>query len=253
MPLNRQIGILVFTWIVSFQSCAVTLYAPKLLGLINQEGTGKYQLLVSEAFSRMDTPKAEEIMPTNRAIQEFIKNPESCIYTMAGSISRKLGEDAIVTSYPIGAGAHHIFTLNSDSLITEMKQLQGKLVLGVLGDDSQAENNFLVSHSVRLLTVASADIAINMLRKRRADALLGILPDFAAQKDLHYSENIRFNEFHDVITCHNNANGQKIIAQVSPVLKKMHQNGEYKSFLEEFYYDFQFKPVRVYDWGFAAK
>jgi len=221
------------------QSEPVVVFAPKIVTLVEPDGSGLYQRILKEASRRARITFEERSFPTNRALSELKENTGSCIYSMTPQASDLLGADNIVTSYPLGVAHLHVFSRKDTPAITSWKELRGKSIGGTLG--FEAYYTSLIDRGFSISYVGNEKQLTLMLEKGRFDVMLGFLPDHFPNLDrLNYSPDFVLLQIFDFITCNNSAQGRMFVEKISPALKQMKDDGTLKALLGGYYLEFSY-------------
>ncbi len=218
---------------------ATDLLAPGIIGLVEEGGTGKYQLVMREAAKRANLTVTERYYPQKRALKIFFFKDYPCIYAYTDLAVEKLGKEQVVASFPIGVFKQYIFTQKGKSVFTSISQLKGKSVGGVLGDDMQPWYPNFTKAGIHLELVASTEQNIKKLHSGRLDAMVSFLPDIVEYVDqLSFAPDHPLLISYDRITCRNTPEGRQFIEKISPVLQEMKHDGTMKKILGTFYLEY---------------
>ncbi len=211
------------------------LIAPAFTGLISEDGTGTYQIIMKEAASRAGVSFTEKVFPQKRALSTFYKNENSCIYSFTEPASETMGKDRVVVSTPLSVFKMYIFTGKGKPALTSVKQLKGR-VAGVLGYEVWYDKTNIKESGIDLDMASSDDEALGLLRRDRIQAIISFLPDMNSHLGkLSFSPEHPLFVSYDGITCHNNETGRRFIRAVSPVLREMDEDGTMKKILGDSY------------------
>ncbi len=222
---------------IAYSVSAIDLLAPAIIGLVEEDGTGKYQLLMREAAKRANLKFTEHHYPQRRALKLFLlKGSSCCIYAYTDLAVEKLGKENVVASFPIGIFKQYIFTKKGTTVLTSIDQLKGKSVGGVLGDDLQPWYPNFTKAGVHLNLVISTEQNLKMLHQGRIDAMISFLPDIAEYVgQLDFAPDNSLLTSYDRITCHNTPEGRQFVEKISSALQEMKHDGTMKKILETFY------------------
>jgi len=213
--------------------------APLINGLISQDGTGAYQLLLKEAALRSNIKIVEKIYPQKRAISNFFNKKQSCIYAYTDIAEQKMGKQNIKASFPLSVFKQYIFTKKGTKPFTEISQLKGLTVAGTLGDEDQDWFSSFKEAQINYLLLSHLDLNIKMLRSNRVDAVVSFLPDFSKFiSELVYAVDQPLFTAFDRITCHNSLESAIFIQKISASLKVMKLDGTTKRILGNMYLEF---------------
>jgi ABC-type amino acid transport substrate-binding protein len=215
----------------------IKLAAPYITGLIEKDGSGYYQKIVSEALSNEKLNVKQQFYPYNRALNLFKENSYDCIYSLTKVLQEELGEDRILYSFPLGAFAYYIFSPKDKPPISSSSDIVDKRIGGVIGHDNYYKD--ALDKRIELSLAYSDSKNIQLLELNRIDYLIGALPDLNAYIDeLNYVPTKPLVQSFDRITCHANDTNKQFLNTLSVQLKKMKEQGRYKEIDENFYLEF---------------
>ncbi len=215
---------------------AADLIGPDLTGLVSEDGTGVYQMIMKEVSKRSGATFTEKLYPPKRAFELFLKDEDKCIYSFTDDAVEILGKDKITTSIPLGVFKMYIFTRKGEPALTSISQLKEKKVVSVFGLDVYNKKLKIKESGIRLIMTDNNEQSFNVLKKGRAKAIIGFLPDMNPFLDkLSFSPKNPLVVAYDRITCHNNGTGKQFINSISPKLKEMKEDGTLKRILGDLY------------------
>ena len=192
----------------------VIITAPELVNLVTADGSGSYQQAFAAIFKQSGIKVDEMFFPLERAIRHFESGKSDCIYTNVDAIlgRGKVSPQNVYTSYPINIATLHLFTSKSTPLIRSLKQIEAHRlsIIGVNGYQFYYGERITSSDYEHLILVSDEKRALKMLKKRRADALVGFMPDYTRHLDeLHYDPQLKLSEIYDGLTCRRTPKGKK--------------------------------------------
>ncbi len=226
---------------------AIDIIAPGITGLIEEDGKGVYQLLIKEAAKRANIDYTEHFYPQKRALYYFFKKESPCIYAYTDIAVTKLGKDKIKASFPLGIFKQYIFTNGGTPALTSIDQLKGKRVGGIIGDGEQDWFAAFKKAKINYEFVTRIEQNINKLMAGRIDAMISFMPDVAAYEDkLSYAKHKPIFSSFDMMTCHNNSEGNQFINKISIALKEMKADGTIKAILGDLYLDYDENEIPKY-------
>lgn len=218
---------------------ATDLLAPNIVGLVEEGGTGQYQLVIREAATRANLTFTEYFYPQKRALMMFFNQDAPCIYAYTDLAVETLGREQVVASFPLGVFKQYIFTKKGTPVFTSIDQLKGKSVGGVHGDDIQPWYPKFTAVGIHLELVSSTEQNIEKLQLGRLDAMISFLPDISEYVDqLSFAQDRPLLVSSDRITCHNTPEGREFIDKISPALQTMKYDGTMKNILGVFYLEY---------------
>lgn len=225
----------------------VEIIAPLFVYIIEEDGSGVYQKVLREAARRSGISYKEKIYPIKRALKNFSKRRGLCMYGMIDPAINMVGEENLVTSFPMGVAKLYIFTKKGTPAITSLKQLKGKRVGGTIGYEDYYKD--IRKKGVRFDYVGNEKGNIKKLMAGRIDVMLGFLPDYALHlPKLSFSPNHPVAVVWDSVTCHNTEEGRRFVNQISPALKEMKNDGTLKALLGDRYMEFEYIPRFKYEY-----
>ena len=202
----------------------VRLVVPEIEGLLLSDGSGAYQKVLAAAAKRARVSYMVDVFPRSRALSQFLDGKYDGIFTYTQTARDKLGKDAILASYPVGAYRGYAFRLKGTSPVADLGDLSGKRVGGVIGFEGTYQAVRQAGAALELVTDDAANLT--KLKAGRIDALLGFLPDLFPQLDqLSYDPAAPFFESYDRLTLRNTPENRTWLERISAELKLMHADG----------------------------
>jgi hypothetical protein len=219
------------------QEKTITIAAPHITSLIEQDDSGIYQRILGEALTQNTYTIQQEYAPYKRALLSFERKHVDCVYSFTQVMKQKLGDKNIIASYPLGAFAYYIFTQANSKAITTPKQLEGLRVGAVYGHENYYRHK--LNKNITLTMVNKDSQNIQKLSLKRIDAMIGAIPDLQPYTDsLSYSTEHPLVQSFDRITCHNNVKNRGFIEEISSSLMQMKHSGRYQDISGDLFFDF---------------
>jgi ABC-type amino acid transport substrate-binding protein len=213
---------------VPLWSQSVHLVVPEIEGLLTADGTGAYQKVLAQAATRAHVLYSLDVFPRSRALSLFLDGKYDGIFTYTQTARTKLGHDAVVASYPVGAYRGYAFRLKGAPPIVDFADLTGKRVGGVVGFEGTYDA--VVHQGARLELVADDAANLAKLKAGRIDAMLAFLPDLFPQlAELSYAPAAPFFESYDRLTMRNTPTNRVWLEKLSTELQKMHADGSIRA------------------------
>jgi len=214
----------------------IHLAAPSISNLVEEDGTGYYQKILSRALERSGLHVKETFYPYKRALALFEQGRVDCIYSFTKVLFEKNGRDSVVASYPLGAFTYYLFARKSES-VPAINELSGKIIGGVLGHDAYLSS--ALGDDVELRLVNGDNINLRLLELGRIDYMAAALPDMNPYLDtITYDPGQPLLSSFDRITCHRSVKNTAFIEKLSSVLSAMKESGEYRAINPELFLDF---------------
>jgi hypothetical protein len=225
----------------------VKVSAGLFIGVIKDDHNGAYQLILKEAAKRANINIIEKVLPLKRAVNEFLAKEHLAIYGMTNAIIDEVGAGKIITSYPLGAFKLYLFTRKGELSISNLSQLRGKKIGGVIGYEAYYQK--LIKQKIPIDYVADEENQLMKLKLKRVDAVLGFFPDWSPiAKTLSYDPNFPVSIGYDYMTVWNTAKGREFVNKISPALMEMKKDGTLKKLLGNRYMDFNYQATEKYEW-----
>jgi polar amino acid transport system substrate-binding protein len=223
----------------NYKNITIEIIAPEISTLIEEDGSGIYQSLFSEAAKRSNITIIEHFYPQKRAIEAFLNKEHLYIYAYTDLAIEKLGTDNILSSYPLGIFKQYIFTEKDDEAFVSISQLKGLKVGGVLGDEFQPWYENFTKEGIALSLVRRNEQNITMLEMGRIDAFVSFLPDINEYTyKLSYSIDSPLLVSYDRITSYNTPEAKEVLQRISKTLIEMKHDGSMEKILGSFYLEY---------------
>jgi len=249
--LHRRLIALVAVYLSILSSAAhseveiksITLLAPHITNLVEENGKGIYQRLLSEALELAGQKTKEIFAPYKRALLLFEQGQGDCIYSFTKVLQNKLGKQNIVYTYPLGAFAYYIFTAKNSPAISDPQKLRGLRVGGVFGHNNYYQHT--LAKDISLIMVNKDIQNIEKLRLNRLDAIIGALPDLTHYKpELSYDASAPLVKSFDRITCRQSERNRAFVGSVSSAMRQLKHLGVYQKIYKSLYIDFNDSDTR---------
>ncbi|WP_394171682.1 hypothetical protein [Saccharospirillum alexandrii] len=219
------------------QASSIRIAAPSIDNLVEEDGSGIYQRMVSRAIESLDVNVQTLFYPYRRAIRAFDAKEVDCIYSFDDVLYQTYQPDQLVSSFPLGKFSFHAFRAPDKPAIVSVNEMVNLRVVGIMGHELYIES--VLQGSVRADMVMTEHQAINMLKQGRVDVLIAALPDiqpFISQ--LSYSPTFSLFSGYDRLNCHNTENNLIFIRELSLQLNRLKNDGSYESLAGEFFVPF---------------
>lgn len=248
MKKEMRLRLILFLILISTATAQeVKISAGIFLGIINEDGEGPYQLILKEAARRSGLILSERPLPLRRALNEFIDKKALAIYGMTSAVIEEVGEDAILTTYPLGAYKLFLFTRRGEPAVSCYDRLEGKTVGGIIGYEAYYRE--LEDRGIAIDYMANEENLMKTLESHRVDVILGFLPDWIPFLNLlSYDPGFPVHIGYDYMTVWKSEEGEDFVRKISPALEEMKQDGTFKRILGDRYMEFQYEAVETYEW-----
>jgi len=228
---NLHLLTFIVLYLVTTLAHSVEVFGHELSGMIEDDGTGVYQVLVlklSERFG-LDSPVIS-ISPMKRARADFEKNKDAC--RIDGD---EIFSEWAIYSNPLGVYRLHLMTLRSQPLVHSIAELGPRTTLGGLLGLKPAYQNTAIAH-FKIEEVLHERQNIDKLKLERIDAILGFVPDYNKYLDqLHFDSKLVLLEGYDRLYCHNTDKAREYLRNFNLALDRMKADGSYKQIMGTFY------------------
>jgi len=172
----------------------------------------------------------------------FLRKKYSCIYGYTGYAEEKLGQDKVISSFPLGGFKQYIFTAKGKPVLTRISQLQGLKVGGIFGDEEQVWFAAFKQAGIDYHLVEKIPQNVQKLMSDRIDAMVSFLPNAAEFLHLFsYPKGQPLLSEYDRMTCHDSELTRDYIRCISASLRQLKQNGTTREILGHFYLDGVFR------------
>ena len=218
---------------------AVRIAVPDITSLLTENGDGVYQKILYRALNGLDVTVSEEFYPYKRAMLVFEQRGADCIYSFTEVLERRLGEDAVVASFPLGKFTYYLFTPPGDEPVSALSKLEGKTVGAVIGHETYLDG-VLEAHNVDVVWSKSDAQNLAMLEHQRFGAMIAAVPDVRPFLDkLSYDPASPLLESYDRLTCHNTQANRQFLRSLSAEMKRLKNAGVYEQLAGKLYVEFE--------------
>ncbi len=154
----------------------IRIAVPDITSLLTENRDGVYQRILHRALEGLDAPVTEQFFPYKRAMMVFEQHGADCIYSFTEVLERRLGDDAVIASFPLGKFTYYLFTPQDADPISSLSQLEGKTVGAVIGHETYLDG-VLEDHDVNVIWSKSDAQNLAMLEHQRFGAMIAAVPD----------------------------------------------------------------------------
>ncbi len=202
----------------------VKVATPTLANLIEPDGSGAYQRLLERAFQAPEVAFEPAFYPYRRALQIFEESRVDCLFSLTDVVRRRVGDEGLIYSYPLGKFRFHVFTLAGASPVESLDELNGQVVGYIKGHEVYLAP--VLEGGIGVQPVRSEAQAVEMLRMGRLDALIAAVPDMRPYLDrLGYSPELTLLEGFDRLNCHDTERNRAFIRRLSNELRRLKEQG----------------------------
>ncbi|MEC7376848.1 MAG: hypothetical protein VX421_04500, partial [Pseudomonadota bacterium] len=154
-------------------------------------------------------------------------------------LKRRLGEDAVIASFPLGKFTYYLFTPRDADPVSNLAQLEGKAVGAVIGHEVYLDK-VLEDRELKVIWSKSDAQNLAMLEHRRFGAMIAAVPDVRPLLDnLSYDPQAPLLESYDRLTCHNTPANRQFLSRLSARLKALKETGVYRELAGDLYLEFE--------------
>lgn len=216
---------------------AIRVAVPPLANLLEKDHSGVYQRLVERALRPLDAKVEQVFYPYRRSLKAFEERRVDCIFSLGAILRKRLGEKRIVQSYPLGKFEFYVFTPPGQPGVRSLKELNGRVVGGIMGHELYFDRLAWESHDLEL--VRSEEQALQMLELGRLDAFIAAVPDMNPFLDrVSYAPGYPLLHSYDRLNCHNTPRNRAFVRELSRELKKLKAQGVYQEEAQGLYVPF---------------
>ena len=217
----------------------VRIAVPDITSLLTENRDGVYQKIVYRALDSIDAKVSEQFYPYKRAMMVFEQRGADCIYSFTEVLERRLGEDAVIASFPLGKFSYYLFTPQDDDPVGTLSKLEGQTVGAVIGHETYL-NGVLKGHDVNVIWSKSDAQNLAMLEHQRFGAMIAAIPDVRPFLDqLSYDPDSPLLESYDRLTCHNTEANRQFLSDLSAEMKRLKKAGVYEQLAGKLYVEFE--------------
>ena len=206
----------------------IRIAVPDITSLLTENRDGVYQKILHRALDGLDVNVSEQFFPYKRAMLVFEQHGADCIYSFTEVLERRLGEDAVIASFPLGKFTYYLFTPQDADPVSSLSELEGESVGAVIGHETYLDR-VLEGHAVNVIWSKSDAQNLGMLEHQRFGAMIAAVPDIRPFLDkLSYDPQTPLLESYDRLTCHNTEANRQFLSHLSAEMKRLKQAGVYE-------------------------
>ena len=217
----------------------VRIAVPDITSLLTENQDGVYQKILSRALDGLEVTVSEQFYPYKRAMMVFEQRGADCIYSFTEVLERRLGEDAVIASFPLGKFTYYLFTPPGNEPVSALSKLEGATVGAVIGHETYLDG-VLEDHNVKVVWSKSDAQNLAMLEHQRFSAMIAAVPDVRPFLDkLSYDPASPLLESYDRLTCHNTQANRQFLSSLSAEMKRLKNDGVYEQLAGKLYVEFE--------------
>lgn len=212
---------------------------PDITSLLTETRDGVYQRILHRALDGLDTDVRERFYPYKRAMMVFEQKGADCIYSFTEVLERRLGEDAVIASFPLGKFTYYLFTPQDAAPVSSLSKLEGETVGAVIGHETYLDA-VLEGHDVNVIWSKNDAQNLIMLEHQRFTAMIAAIPDIRPFMDkLSFESDKPLLESYDRLTCHNTEDNRRFLRRLSAKMKQLKEAGVYEQLAGSLYVEFE--------------
>lgn len=216
----------------------VRLAVPDITSLLTEDQDGVYQKILHRALKGLEVDVRERFYPYKRAMLVFEQGEADCIYSFTRVLEQRLGEDAVIASFPLGKFTYYLFTQKGNDPVRYLSQLEGQPLGAVIGHETYLDE-ILEGHDVNVIWSKSDVQNLAMLEHDRFAAMIAAVPDILPYVDsLSYDPEAPLLESYDRLTCHNTDANRRFLRKLSAELRRLKEAGIYSELAGDLYLEF---------------
>jgi hypothetical protein len=217
----------------------VRIAVPDITSLLTENRDGVYQKILHRALEGLDVAVTEQFYPYKRAMLVFEQRGADCIYSFTEVLERRLGENAVIASFPLGKFTYYLFTPPGAEPVSTLSKLEGETVGAVIGHETYLDG-ILDGQDINVIWSKSDAQNLAMLEHQRFGAMIAAVPDVRPFLDrLSYDPATPLLESYDRLTCHNTENNRQFLSDLSAEMKRLKQTGVYEQLAGSLYVEFE--------------
>lgn len=217
----------------------VRIAVPDITSLLTESQDGVYQKILYRALDGIDVGVEERFFPYKRAMMVFEQEGVDCIYSFTEVLERRLGEGAVIASFPFGKFSYFLFTPPGGEPMSGLSQLEGQSVGAVIGHETYLDG-VLEGHDINVIWSKSDAQNLAMLEHHRFNAMIAAVPDVRPFMDkLSYDPETPLLESYDRLTCHNTEANRQFLSKLSAEMKRLKQARVYEQLAGSLYVEFE--------------
>jgi len=227
----------------AYSADPIRVAVPDISHLLTEDQTGVYQKIMQRALKALDTDIQEAFYPYKRTVMVFERAEADCIYSFTEVLEDRLGEDAVIASFPLGKFSYHLFSLSGQEPPTSLEALEGARVGAVIGHESYL-NPILEGRLINVIWSRNDALNVAMLEHGRFDTIIAAIPDILPYLDkLSYAPGHPLIESYDRVTCHNTERNRTFLKALSAELERLKKAGDYQEIAGPLYVDFDEEKI----------
>ncbi|MBC7184528.1 MAG: transporter substrate-binding domain-containing protein [Marinobacter sp.] len=216
----------------------VRLAVPDITSLLTENRDGVYQRILHRALKGLEVDVRERFYPYKRAMLVFEQGEADCIYSFTQVLEQRLGEEAVIASFPLGKFSYYLFTPKGDDPVRHLSQLEGQSVGAVIGHEAYLDE-VLEGQDINVIWSKSDAQNLAMLEHDRFGAMIAAVPDILPYVDsLSYDPDAPLLESYDRLTCHNTKANRRFLDNLSEALRRLKAAGIYRELAGDVYVEF---------------
>lgn len=221
----------------------VRLAVPDITSLLTESRDGVYQKILHRALEELEVDVRERFYPYKRAMLVFEQGEADCIYSFTQVLEQRMGDDAVIASFPLGKFNYYLFTPKGEAPVRHLSQLEGQSVGAVIGHETYLDE-VLEGQDINVIWSKSDAQNLAMLEHDRFGAMIAAVPDILPYVDsLSYDPDAPLLESYDRLTCHNTEANRRLLSELSAELKRLKEAGIYSELAGDLYVDFDAAAV----------
>lgn len=216
---------------------------PDITNLLTAHQDGIYQQILARALDGLGMEVEERFYPYKRAMLVFEKDQADCIYSFTEVLEDRLGDDAVIASFPLGKFSYYLFALKTSEPPENLDALAGKQVGAVAGHEAYLAP-LLENHDIDVVWSKNDELNITMLEHKRFDTMVAAIPDVRPYLGrLNYTPELPLMESYDRLTCHNTERNRTFLTKLSREMRRLKDTGVYEQLGGSLYVDFDSESV----------
>jgi hypothetical protein len=216
----------------------VRLAVPGITSLLTESQDGVYQKILHRALEELEVDVHERFYPYKRAMLVFEQGEADCIYSFTQVLEQRMGEEAVIASFPLGKFTYYLFTPAGEDPVRHLSQLEGQSVGAVIGHETYLDE-VLKDNDVNVIWSKSDAQNLAMLEHERFGAMIAAVPDILPYVDsLSYDPETPLLESYDRLTCHNTEANRRFLRKLSAELRRLKEAGLYRELAGDLYVEF---------------
>jgi ABC-type amino acid transport substrate-binding protein len=236
----------IFLFLFSSYSFSASFIGYDLQGRFQKDKNFAYNRIMSDFIQTLNGSSTIKYMPILRGSRLFFSEKQHCILPASIEAFKKLRGDIPnfdVKSYVQGDRIEYvvsaIFSRNGEEVVTDFSQLNNKRVSVWYGTPAKSAIK-KKTYGVNFIEAKSGLQALNLLKSKRVDYMVGFIPDSPLLANKHNIEKLSYSEasfisrYEVSLICHNTPQGRKLIQKFNIFIKSLKESGKLKQYLGEF-------------------